>query len=426
MSESELQKVQTALAQRWQGRSPKDFANEIAAPLLGSAGEWDLPADVTPKRDLLYLAVGMPDADSLPKQALAEAAEAILKKPGDLALRYGFGLGPEGIRSWLAERRSRLEQLPVDASWFQVTNGSSGAIDLVVRTLIDPGDVIISETPTYMGTLHNFRGVKADVRYVPVDDQGMDTTALAELLEALAGEGKRVKLIYTISAFQNPTGVTLPLERRIHLLALACQYDAIVLDDEAYRDLWFDEPPPRALSALAGGWGVISVGSFSKTVATGIRVGWVHAHPDLLGLFGRMRFSMGQNQFGLRAFGEFLARDEFDAHLERVRVVYRNKRDQLHQAMLDEGLDQYMHWQLPKGGFYFWARLRDDLDLRAVWRTAVEEGIAINSGAGFTPRSYADDAHIRIAFPWTPAADFPEAAKRLRLACQRVAAGDPA
>ena len=220
-----------------------------------------------------------------------------------------------------------------------MTNGSSGGIDLIVRSLIDPGDVIICETPTYMGTLHNFRGVKADVRYVPVDEHGMRTEVLADTLASLRVEGKRVKLIYTIATFQNPSGVTLSLERRLQLLELACEYDAIVLDDEAYRDLWFEAPPPPALSALAGGWGVITVGSFSKTVATGIRVGWVHARPELLALFGRMRFGMGQNQFGLRAFGEFLARGEFEPHLERVRRVYQHKRDLLHQAMLAEHLD---------------------------------------------------------------------------------------
>ena len=423
---TESQSVQRALADRWRDRSPLDLASDAAAPLFGTAGEWDLPEGVIPKRDLLYLAVGIPDADSLPKRALADAAAATLEKPGDLALRYGFGLGPAQLRDWLAERRSVEEGFAVDGDWFQMTNGSSGAIDLIVRSLINPGDVIMSENPTYMGTLHNFRGVRADVQYVPVDDDGMDTRALAALLARLRDDGKRVKLIYTISAFQNPTGATLSRGRRLELLELAAAHDAIVLDDEAYRDLWFDEPPPQALSALAGGWGVVTVGTFSKTVATGIRVGWIHARPELLALFGRMRFAMGQNQLGLRAFGEFLARGEFETHVARMRALYRHKRDLLHRAMLDERLDEFLTWRPPDGGFYIWAGLKPAIDLVPLVRTAVEEGIAVNPGSGFTPAGNVGGDHVRIAYPWTPESQFAEAASRLRTACERVACGDSA
>lgn len=414
----------SALRSRWQNRSPLEVANALSAPLYGTPGEWDLPADITPKQDLLYLAVGIPDADSLPRTQLAEAAQAVYARPGDVALRYGFGGGPEGIRRWLAERRSREEGFAVDADWFQLTNGSAGAIDLVVRSLIDPGDVIVAESPTYMGTLHNFRGVGADIRCVPVDEEGLDTQALERLLQELAAEGRKVKLIYTISAFQNPSGATLSAARRQRLLALACEYDVMVLDDEAYRELWFDTPPPRALSATSEGWGVITVGTFSKTVATGLRVGYIHARPDMLALFARMRFAMGQNQVGLRTFAEFLDRDQYPPHLEKVRALYKRKRDLLHQAMEQAGLAEYLSWRVPEGGFYIWAELKAGLDREAVWRTAVHEGIAVNNGRGFTPAGEA--RHLRIAYPWTPESAFPEAARRLRDACARVAAGDAA
>ena len=412
------------MARAWQGVSPKDMANQLAAPLYGTPGEWDLPQDVTPKRHLLYLAVGIPDAESLPKEALAEAAAKVIAKPGDLALRYGFGQGPEGVRTWLAEHRTNLEGFEVTPDWFQMTNGSSGAIDLVVRSLIEPGDIIISENPTYMGTLHNFRGVGADMRYVPVDEDGLKTDALEELLRELKREGRSVKLIYTISAFQNPSGAVLSESRRVRLLELAAEYGVLILDDEAYRELWFDEPAPQALSAMSEGWGVITVGSFSKTVATGIRVGFIHARPELLGLFGRMRFAMGQNQFGLRAFGEFLDAGHYPGHVKKVRQLYKHKRDLLHESMSQVGLDQYLDWSPPEGGFYIWAQLKDGLDREAMWRTAIHEGIAVNNGRGFAPDG--ESKHVRIAYPWTPEDDFAEAAHRLRLACERVAGGDGA
>ncbi len=413
------------MAARWDGRSPKDVANAASAPLFGTAGEWDLPQGVTPKRDILYLAVGIPDVASLPREELAQALLRTLEKPGDLALRYGFGKGPSGIREWLAARRNELEGSAIDAEWFQLTNGSAGAIDLVVRSLIDPGDVIVAECPTYMGTLHNFRGVRADVRFVPMDREGLDTDALAELLAALATEGRRVKLIYTISAFHNPTGATLSLARRERLLELAYQHDVLVLDDEAYRDLSFDAPPPRALSALAGGHGVITTGTFSKTVATGVRVGWLHAQPELLALFGRMRFDMGQNQIGLRAFDEFLAAGRFEPHLERVRAIYRSKRDTLHAA-LEREASEYLSWDVPEGGFYLWATPRGGVRAEDLWRTAVEEGVAVNPGSGFLPPGVSDDQRIRIAYAWTPEEQLEEAVRRLRVACERAAAGDVA
>jgi DNA-binding transcriptional MocR family regulator len=413
------------LESRWANRSPLEIANTISAPLFGTPGEWDLPKDVTPADNPLYLAVGIPDGESLPKQELRASALRVLDKPGDVALRYGFGRGPERIREWIAERRSRLEGFPVTADWFQMTNGSAGAIDLIVRSLINPGDIIISESPTYMGTLHNFRGVQADIRYVPMDEDGMDVDALAEVLANVKHEGKRTRLIYTISAYHNPTGATLSLVRRERMLELAYEYDAVILDDEAYRDLSYDEPPPRAISALAECWGVITTGTFSKTVATGIRVGWIHAHPSLLDLFGRMRFAMGQNQLGLRIFEDFLLHDGFDPHLNKVRNVYRRKRDILHGALTQE-VSEFMDWHLPEGGFYFWPTLKEGIDATSLWRTGVEEGVIINNGAGFAADGSGAMNHIRIAYPWTPEDQFAEAARRLRRSCERVAAGNSA
>ncbi len=420
-----LDKLKSALSKRWSNRSPKEIANRFSAPLYGTAGEWDLPAGVEPKKDLLYLAIGIPDADSLPKEQLSAASNKVFAKPGDLALRYGFGKGPSGIRQWLADRRNTHENSNVDEEWFQITNGSSGAIDLIVRSTIDPGDVIIAENPTYMGTLLNFRGVGADVQFVSVDHDGLNTDELEALLIRLKNENKRVKFIYTISAFQNPTGVTLTLERRHRLLELAYEHDVVILDDEAYRELWFEEPAPPALSALSDGYGVITTGTFSKTVATGIRVGYIHARPEMLALFSRMRFAMGQNQAGLRTFGEFLANGDYAPHLEKVREVYRHKRDVLHQALTREVSD-YLDWELPAGGFYLWANLKQDMTVNALWRTAVEEGIAVNPGTGFSPAESTSSQAIRIAYPWTPIEQFDEAAHRLRLACERVVSGNAA
>ncbi|MCB1645774.1 MAG: PLP-dependent aminotransferase family protein [Pseudomonadales bacterium] len=418
--------IKAKMTERWQHRSPIEQANQLAARQYGEEGNWDLPADVIPKRELLYLAVGIPDTASLPKSELRDATLQVYDEPGDAALRYGFGSGPAALRNWLALHRNHHEHSDVDENWFLMTNGSSGAIDLVVRSMIEPGDVIISESPTYMGTLSNFRGVGADIRYVPIDEDGMQTDKLDQLLTQLADEGKRVRLIYTISAFHNPTGVTLSLQRREALLDIAFRHDVMILDDEAYRELWYETPPPTALSTLSGGYGVITTGTFSKTIATGLRVGWIHADPQLLGLFIRMRYAMGQNGVAIRGVQNFLANGHYEPHLNKMRDIYRHKRDKLHKALLSEGVDQWLDWQAPNGGFYLWASLKNGLSAEALWRTAVEEGVAINSGKGFTPDPIHRQPCVRIAYAWTPVVQLPEAARRIRLACERISQGDVA
>jgi DNA-binding transcriptional MocR family regulator len=174
---------------------------------------------------------------------------------------------------------------------------------------------------------------------------------------------------------------------------------------------------------MTDGYGVITTGTFSKTVATGIRVGYIHARPEILQLFSRMRFAMGQNQLGLRAFGAFLEAGDYQPHLEHVRQVYRERRDLIHAALTREVSD-YLDWQLPQGGFYLWATLKQGLKVNDVWRNCVEEGIAINPGTGFGEPGTPPVECIRIAYPWTPTSQFDEAARRIRLACERALKGD--
>ncbi len=421
-----MEDIKQKLKARWDGRSPVEVANAFSAPLFGTAGDWDLPPDITPKRDLLYLAVGIPDAETLPKKQLETASQQVFSQPGDAALRYGFGLGPSQIREWLANHRKQTEGANASADEFQMTNGSSGAIDLIVRSLINPGEVIIAENPTYMGTLHNFRGVGAEVKFVNMDEGGIITEELERLLNDLKAAGKKVKLLYTISTFQNPTGRTLSLARRQKILELAFAHDVIVLDDEAYRELWFDDqPPPPSFATLADNYGVITTGTFSKTVATGIRVGWIHARREMLDLFSRMRFAMGQNQVGLRAMSEFLGNGHYEPHIEYIRGFYQRKRDALDEA-LRKTVSHYMQWQKPAGGFYLWATLNPDIPLQPLWRTAVEEGIAVNAGTGFSDPGMVGPDCIRIAYAWTPQSQFDEAARRLQIACERVLKGEAA
>lgn len=408
---------------RWQQPDWQRLASTPAFKLLGMPGEWDPPEGVVAQRDTLYLSVGIPDTATLPRTALNDAMQRVLAENGDASLRYGFGQGYYPLRSALATAYRSAHPCDVSEEWYQLTNGSSGAIDLIVRALIDPGDVIITETPVYMGTLRNFRGVGARVEAVPVDHEGMRVDALEAKLASLAAEGARVKVLYTISSFQNPTGATLSLARRHALLELAARHGFLILDDEAYADLYYDDAPLPSLIALANGHGVVSVGTFSKTVATGLRVGWIIARPELLALFARMRFDMGQNQMALRMMANFMQSGALTDHLPLLRRLYKTKMTTLADA-LEREAGQHLIFARPSGGFYLWATLRNGLSARAVWRTAAQEGVAVNPGHGFLPGDPAGQEFLRIAFAWTPPEQLGEAARRIGVACARVSRGD--
>ncbi len=417
--------VRQRLARVWRQPDWRVLANGQALRLIGMPGEWDPPVGVEPKRETLFLSVGIPDSATLPRAALNEAMQKVLSENGDASLRYGFGQGYYPLRASLATNYRTRHPCDVADDWFQLTNGSSGAIDLIVRSMIDPGDVIITETPVYMGTLRNFRGVGARIEAIPVDGDGLRIDVLEERLRALAHERSRIKILYTIASFQNPSGATLNLSRRRALLDLAARYGFLILDDEAYADLYYDDAPVPSLMALANGHGVVSVGTFSKTVATGLRVGWIAARPELLSVFSRMRFDMGQNQMSLRMMANFIGSGAMSSHVPMMRRLYKQKMTLLADALTREA-SQYLEFMRPSGGFYLWARINEGMKAADVWRTCAHEGVAVNAGHGFLPGDPSGEEYLRIAFAWTPLDQLEDAAQRIGVACGRVARGDVA
>ena len=286
--------------------------------------------------------------------------------------------------------------------------------------MVEPGDVIVSEEPSYMGTLHNFRGLEAEIRSVPMDDEGMRADELEKVLREVVEAGRRVKLIYTISSFQNPTGVSISEGRRGELLSVASEYDALILEDDAYAELYFGEPPPQPLFAMSGGHGVVSVGTFSKILATGLRVGWIHARPEWIEFLGRMRFDMGQSVLVHRMLAEYIEGGRLDAHVEMMRGLYAEKA-RLLCSSLEESAGRYVEFTPPLGGFYLWVELREGLTAEGLWRAGAEEGVWFPMGSSFFPdRVDGTGEHIRIAFPWISKEELREGARRIALACERL------
>jgi 2-aminoadipate transaminase len=421
-AQNSINELHRELAKKWQDRDLSNIVNHTTEKLMNLPGDWDPPEGVTPKRSLITMTIGIPDSHTLPKQQLLDSVKSVIAKKGEAAFVYGFGMGYTRLRAQLAERYSRIRGMEVTADSFQLTNGSAGGIDLICRTLINPGDVIIAESPTYMGTLRNFRGVMADIHSIPMDKDGLLTDLLEQMILELKSRGKTIKFIYTISTFQNPTGANLSLQRRIALLKIAARHDILILDDDAYGELYFGEQPPAALSALSGGYGVITVGTLSKVLATGLRLGWIHAEPAFIKLIGTMRFAMGLNQMVVRMISSYMQDDVLDRHIADVRKLYHEK-----MLTLCNGLHKYAHEHVvfdpPEGGFYLWLKLKGGLTAEQVWRTATEEGVALTRGTSFFPARDPAGEHLRIAYPWTPREELEEGARRLGLACERVSRG---
>lgn len=416
--------VAAEVAALWNGRELASLASDATRFVTaGTATDWGLAAAADSPIPPITLGGGIPDPEMLPRAELLDAMRRAFAVEDDGPLRYGGPFGFDPLREQLAARYERDYGLPVGPESFMLTNGSAGAIDLVCKTLISPGDVVLAEAPTFSGTLRTFRGNQAAVRSVETDADGLLTDDLERVIREVEAEGRRVKLIYTIANFHNPTGVALPDDRRRELLRVAARHGAFILDDDAYGELFFGERAPQALSAMSELRGVITVGSFSKTVATGLRIGWIHAEADLIELCSRMRFDMGNSPVLHHMLAEYLADGRLDRHLERTRPFYAKKLDIL-AAALTEFAEPYLTFQRPKGGFFLWVKLQAGLTAEAVHAAGVQEGVIVPMGHAFFPDQVdSTGEHVRLAFSWTATEDLREAAARLARACASAADG---
>ncbi|MDA0365559.1 MAG: PLP-dependent aminotransferase family protein [Chloroflexi bacterium] len=409
------------LGRLWAEYDLDSLTSEAAQYLsAGTATDWGLSAVVDYAVPTISLGGGIPDPASLPREELLDAMQRALAPADDGPLRYGGAVGFEPLRVALADRYTRDRGRPVTPAHFLLTNGSAGAIDLVCSAFLSPGDVVIAEAPSFSGSLRTFRGHQTEVVTVSMDHQGMHTEELEQTVERLVAEGRRVKLIYTIANFHNPMGAAMSLSRREHLLRIAARHGILILDDDAYGDIYFGEAAPRALSALSGGHGVITAGTFSKMIATGLRVGWIHAEPALIERCTRMRFEMGNSPLLHRMIYEFMKDGTLDRHLEKMRSLYAEKLDILASAM-HEYCEPYLSFKKPAGGFFLWVTLRDGLTADALQAAGLEEGISFPIGYAFFPnRIDTTGEHIRLAFSWTSKDDLREGARRLGRACERA------
>jgi 2-aminoadipate transaminase len=338
---------------------------------------------------------GFPDPASLPADEVAAATSRALAMRGRTALQYGDNAGYSGLIDTLLAKLARDQGIQASRENILITAGGSQAIGLLLDALVDWGDTIVSEMPTWLGAVQAFRNVGANVVPIPVDAEGTDLRALERELQRLRHDGITPKFIYAISNFQNPTGVTMSLQRRHDLLALARSAHTLLVEDDAYFDLRYEGEKLPAIYSLDTTGTVVYMGTLSKTMGPGMRLGWLVGPAELIRRLSALKVDGGTNVFGAHVAAEWLP-ERLLPHVERLRSVYQRRRD----LMLD-ALAQYMppgtHWTRPEGGFFIWVTFPEGIDTKRMLPQVRELGVDYLPG----PECFSQDAganQLRLSF----------------------------
>jgi 2-aminoadipate transaminase len=360
-------------------------------------------------RPLLDLGWGHPRADLLPGDGWARASGRALRAYGWQALTYGHAAGPAPLIEWLCERSG--DTVPEQVF---VTAGASHGLALAAEVLTRPGDVVLVDSPTYHLAFPILADRGVTLVRAPADEHGVLPLELPAL-------GLTSPLLYLVPTFANPTGRSLPAERRRQLADLARHGRVTVIEDDTYRDLAYGSPAPPSLWSLAGGQGVVRLGSFAKTVAPGLRLGWITGSPDLVDRLSRLGYvhsGGGVNHTTAMTMAVFCADGFYDRHVARLRSAYATQRDALVEALEEHGLPV----ESPGGGWFVWLPLPGPLPAERLLPVAERHGVSFVPG----PRFWADaadgsggDDRARLSFSRLPAPDLAEAARRLATAVHR-------
>ena len=347
---------------------------------------------------------GHNDPASVPFGGLAEAAASALARHGPALARYNLGGNPQGhrpLREFVAEALARRAHMATDPSEVLVTSGSLQALDLVNAALIAPGDPVVVEEATYAGTLSRLAALGADVHGVGLDGDGIRIDHLNEVLESLARRGRRPKFIYTIPTVQNPTGTVMPVGRRLELLDAARRHGVAVFEDDCYADLVFNgSRPPTIRSLDAGGGQVVYCGSFSKTLAPALRLGYIVADWPMMSRFLALKTDAGSGALEQIVVAEY-ARSHFDDHVDALTAVLRTKCDAICGALRDH-LDGIARFEAPQGGIFVWVSLPEAVDTGRLVAPAAARGVEFNPGAGWCVDPGYGASRMRLCFGHLP------------------------
>lgn len=370
------------------------------------------------KPGMISFAGGNPDPLIFPVAEFASSS-IVLGKNGMEVLQYGSteGYGPlrEFVANWMAPRMGRV----TEPGELLITSGSQQGMDLLCAALIDPGDAIIVEDPTYPGAIHTMRNRAATFITVPCDDDGIKVDMLPEVIEKALKEGKKIKFIYTIVNFQNPSGATLSAERRKKLLEIADKYDILVFEDDPYGHLRYEGAHEPTIFSMDKNNRVIYACSFSKILAPGARVAWIAGPSEIIRKMTLVKqgADMCTSVVAQALVAQYCAEGHMDDFLPKILTHYSKKRDRMADAFkkyLPEGVE----YSIPKGGFFFWLRL-PGVDTMELFKKGIEKGVAFVNGPAFFANGGGDDC-LRTCFTFAQPDEIDEGARRLAAAIEEM------
>jgi 2-aminoadipate transaminase len=374
---------------------------------------------VTAQPDVISLAGGLPAPELFPVDQYRRAFEWVLETDGPQALQYGPSEGYGPLREFIAQRLTRFG-MPSSADDVLITNGSQQALDLLGKVFLNPGDAVLVEKPTYLGALQAFHQYQATYVVVPMDEDGMQVDQVEHALTRHGGTGQHpIKFIYALPNFQNPTGRSMSLERRKQLVELATYHGIPIVEDDPYGELRYEGEHLPTLKSLDRDGTVIYLGTFSKVLAPGFRLGWVVGSPEVMEtlLHGKqpsdLHTGMAQQMATL-----VVAKDGFiDQHVERIKDFYRERRDVMLRA-IEEHFPSDAHYTRPAGGLFVWAELPPHIDTRDLLLEAIKDKVAFVPGQGFHP-DHTGTNTMRLNFSNVPPDMLREGIRRLGAAIQR-------
>jgi 2-aminoadipate transaminase len=369
-----------------------DFTPLLPAGLPGPAAKWTGLAKYS-------FIGGNNDPDQVPVEGLIAAVNAVLNREGKTLATYGLASGPQGyrpLRDFIAGKLKRDADINCAADDILVVSGSLQALDLVNQSLLARGDTVIMEQETYQGSLNRLTKLGVHVIGIPLDQDGMRMDALANALADLKARGITPKYIYTIPTVQNPTGTIMPKARRAVLLRLAQEYGVPVFEDDCYADLIWDGKRPPAIHAMSETQNVIHIGSFSKSIAPALRVGYIVAPWALLSRMLALKTDAGSGALEQMVLAEYCA-PHFASHVPKLTRGLRAKLDTLMEA-LNEQFGTAAEFDDPKGGIFLWVKLPDHVDTLKLYQAALAAGVAINPGPEWSTNKPYAGCRLRLCF----------------------------
>ena len=370
--------------------------------------------------EVISFAGGNPSEQTFPAQELSRLSEGMFAGMTSVFLQYGVTEGYAPLRQATLARMREKYGVGGENDDIIITTGATQGVDLCMKTFTNPGDVIICENPSFVGSLNDMRSLQTRIVGVPMDGEGMDMAALEKALQT----EKNVKLIYTIPSFQNPTGVTMTAQRRQQLYELAVKYDVLVIEDEAYFELCYNGSAPRCIKSMDTTGHVIFLGSYSKTISPGLRCGYLIMDKGLMSkvVVAKQCADVNTTVYSQMLISEFITKSDYDGHIARCCDVYREKRDRMLSG-IRANFDPRVKYTVPDGGLFIWCTMPEGFSGKELCAKAIEAKVACVPGSAFDTAEDPQSSCFRLNFSMPTLEQIDEGTRRVGKAISEMLSG---